>query len=65
MLKHVSIEYEADLNSIVNQKDPCAILHVLGRNTSYKWGVPVAEWAKRWPANLADRVRFPLEAKSS
>ena len=28
-------------------------------------GAPVAQWLKRWPTDLADRVRFPLVAKSS
>ena len=26
---------------------------------------PVAQWVKRWPTDLADRVRSPLVAKSS
>ena len=28
-------------------------------------GAVVAQWGKRWPTDLADRVRSPLEAKSS
>ena len=28
-------------------------------------GVPVAQWVKRWPTDLADRVRSSLEVKSS
>ena len=28
-------------------------------------GAPVAQWVKRWPTELASRVRSPLEAKSS
>ena len=28
-------------------------------------GAPVAQWAKRWPTDLADRFRSPLEAKRS
>ena len=28
-------------------------------------GAPVAQWVKRWPTDLVDRVRSPLEAKSS
>ena len=28
-------------------------------------GAPVAQWVKRWPNDLADRVRSPLETKSS
>ena len=28
-------------------------------------GAPVAQWVKRWLTDLADRVRFPHEAKSS
>ena len=28
-------------------------------------GAPVAQWVKGWPTDLADRVRSPLEAKSS
>ena len=28
-------------------------------------GAPVAQWVKRWSTDLADRVRSPLEAKSS
>ena len=28
-------------------------------------GAPVTQWVKRWPTDLADRVRSPLEAKSS
>ena len=33
---------------------------------SFLWyiGAPVAQWVKRWPTDLADRVRSPLEAKS-
>ena len=27
--------------------------------------VTVAQWVKRWPTDLADRVRSPLDAKSS
>ena len=27
--------------------------------------VPVAQWVKRWPTDKADRIRSPLEAKSS
>ena len=27
-------------------------------------GAPVALWVKRWPTDLADRVRSSLEAKS-
>ena len=26
---------------------------------------PVAQWVKRWPTDLADRVRSPPEVKSS
>ena len=26
---------------------------------------PVAQWVKRWPTDLADRVRSPLKAKPS
>ena len=28
-------------------------------------GAPVAQWVKRWPTDLADRVRSSLEMKSS
>ena len=28
-------------------------------------GAPVTQWAKRWPTDLADRVRSSLEVKSS
>ena len=28
-------------------------------------GAPVAQWVKRWPIDLADRVRSSLEVKSS
>ena len=28
-------------------------------------GAPVALWVKRWPTDLAGRVRCPLDAKSS
>ena len=28
-------------------------------------GVPVAQWVKRWPSDLADRVRSSLEVSSS
>ena len=28
-------------------------------------GAPVAQWVKRWPTDLADRVRFSLGVKSS
>ena len=28
-------------------------------------GAPVAQWVKRWPIDQEDRVRSPLEAKSS
>ena len=31
----------------------------------FESGAPVAQWVKRWPTDLADRVRSPLEAKSS
>ena len=29
------------------------------------FGAPVAQWVKRWPTDLADRVRSSLEVKSS
>ena len=29
------------------------------------FGAPVAQWFKRWPTDLADRVRSSLEVKSS
>ena len=28
-------------------------------------GAPAAQWIKRWPTDLADRVRSSLEVKSS
>ena len=28
-------------------------------------GAPVAQWVKRWPTDLADRVRSSFEVKSS
>ena len=28
-------------------------------------GAPVAQWVKRWPTDLADRVRSSLVVKSS
>ena len=28
-------------------------------------GSPVTQWVKRWPTDLADRVRVPLEVKFS
>ena len=28
------------------------------------YGAPVAQWAKRWPTDLADRVRSSLAVKS-
>ena len=28
-------------------------------------GAPVAQWVKRWPTDIADRVRSSLEMKSS
>ena len=31
----------------------------------YTAGAPVAQWVKRWPTDLADRVRSSLEVKSS
>ena len=31
----------------------------------YVGGSPVAQGVKRWPTDLADRVRSPLEVKSS
>ena len=33
--------------------------------TSLLKRAPVAQWVKRWPTDLAYRVRSPLEAKSS
>ena len=32
---------------------------------TYTEGAPVAQWVKRWPTGLADRVRSSLEVKSS
>ena len=29
------------------------------------FGAPVAQWFKRWPTDPADRVRIPLDSKSS
>ena len=34
------------------------------RGVPTNFGAPVAMWFKRWPTDLADRVRVPLEAKS-
>ena len=31
----------------------------------YEGGAPVALWVKRWPSDLADRLRSSLEVKSS
>ena len=31
----------------------------------WKYGALVAKWVKRWPTDLADRLRFSLEVKSS
>ena len=31
----------------------------------YVGGAPVTQLVKRWPSDLADRVRSPLEMKSS
>ena len=30
-----------------------------------RWGASIAQWVKRWPTDLAVRLRFPLEAKAS
>ena len=29
------------------------------------WGAPVAQWVKRWPTDLADRVRASLTCTRS
>ena len=34
-------------------------------STANTYGAPVAQWVKRWPTDLADRVRSSLEVKSS
>ena len=34
-------------------------------STVFQSGAPVAQWVKRWPTDLADRVRSSLEVKSS
>ena len=34
-------------------------------NAFTKAGAPVAQWVKRWPTDLADRVRSSFEVKSS
>ena len=31
----------------------------------YVGGAPVTQWVKRWPTDLADRVRSSIEMKSS
>ena len=31
----------------------------------FVFGAPEAQWVKRWPTDLADRVRSSLEVKSS
>ena len=31
----------------------------------FKVGAPVAQWVKRWPTDLADRVRSSFDVKSS
>ena len=41
------------------------ILPVQGLSTLGGAPVHVARWVKRWPIHPADRVRSPLEVKSS
>ena len=36
-----------------------------GRFFSNQIGATVAQWVKRWPTDLADRVRSSLEVKST
>ena len=40
-------------------------LHCLYMTLLQVSGAPVAQWVKRWPTDLADRVRSSLEVKSS
>ena len=37
----------------------------LGMGVHHQLGAPVAQWVKRWPTDLADRVRSSPEVKSS
>ena len=39
----------------------CTTQMVTQSESSNDAGAPVAQWVKRWPTDLADRVRFPLE----
>ena len=39
--------------------------NIVPRTSHLPAGAPVAQWVKRWPTNLADRVRSSLGAKSS
>ena len=36
-----------------------------GQSVHCREGVPVAQWVKHWPTDLADRVQSSLKAKSS
>ena len=60
MFKINVLEYRTEYrshNSILNTYTfECRPIHT---------GAPVAQWVKRWPTDLADRVRSSLEVKSS
>ena len=39
--------------------------YIIIKTAYFIHGAPVAQWVKRWPTDLADRVRSSLEVESS
>ena len=46
-------------------KSKALITYMYHTSIHFGIGAPVAQWVKRWPTYLADRVRSSLEVKSS
>ena len=49
----------------INQPEYTGQGHIIVITIHQQLGAPVSQWVKRWPTDLADRVRSPLGAKSS
>ena len=66
-VKSVVLDESNNVDRLIysNRPGKSCISLSLSLSLSLNLGAPVAQWVKRWPTDLADRVRSPLEAKSS
>ena len=67
LLTYDCFRVERDLTVCATKKDSGQPAHMrsLIRVFLFRIGAPVAQWVKRWPSGLADRVRSSLEVISS